>query len=366
MTPEALKEFGYHVRNARIREKLTLEALALAALDNGSRKGYLSQVEQGKRPLSAMTIGRLATALNLPEAVTRPLLFAPAPQDEVTREDRLAETLIRRNDSDPAPPQAEALVIALAYEFAGGKFLDLSTAYTGLRSALQTAADMRAELDRLHNMDDRLTAILRRVADLNDQGLRDEAGETLDAAIKAKEAELESLHDAALQQDRLRNRPAAAATRLIARLRARAPAEGLFEATRQLVIETRERGKELGDPFDLAVALDLAKANHARAKGPRILHALTDLGNCHHALGARQASGGHLTRARNAFVHALRLTSSQRDPRNWATAQDNLGNALGTLGERTADPALLEQAVAAHRAALTIYSREDTLMDWAR
>ena len=34
----------------------------------------------------------------------------------MTRQDRLAETLIRRNAADPAPPQAEALVIALAYD----------------------------------------------------------------------------------------------------------------------------------------------------------------------------------------------------------------------------------------------------------
>ncbi|MBL9054327.1 MAG: hypothetical protein JNN02_11415, partial [Tabrizicola sp.] len=365
MTPEALKEFGYQVRNARIREKLTLEALALAALDNAARKGYVSQVEQGKRPLSAMTIGRFAAALKLPEAVTRPLLFAPAPVDEVTREDRLAETLIRRNDADPAPPQAEALVIALAYEFAGGKFLDLSTAYNGLRGALQTAAEMRAELDRLHNLDDRLAAVLRRVADLNDQGLRDAAGAELDAAIKAKEAELESLHAAALKQDRLRNNPAAAAARLIARLRAEARPEGLFNATRNLLIETREHGERQGDPFDLALALELAKANHDRARGPQVSAALSDLGNCHFALGKQQAGGGHLTRARKAYAEDLRLTSRQRDSQNWAISQNNLGNALHTLGARTADPDLLRQAIDAHRAALTVRTPKDPPWHWA-
>jgi hypothetical protein len=206
--------------------------------------------------------------LDLSPEVTRPMLFAPAAQDEVTREDRLAETLIRRSDADPAPPQAEAQVIALAYEFAGGKFLDLSTAYFGLRAALQTAAEMRAELDRLHNLDDRLAAVLRRVADLNDKGLRDEAGEALDAAIKAKEAELDGLQEAALKQDRLRNRPETAARRLISRLRAAAPPGGLFNATHRLMVETRERGKQQGEPFDLLLAMELATAPSANANLP--------------------------------------------------------------------------------------------------
>ena len=39
-------------------------------------------------------------------------------------------------------------------------------------------------------------------------------------------------------------------------------------------------------------------------------------------------------------------------PLDWATTQNNLGNALRTLGEREAGTARLEEAVAAYRAAL--------------
>jgi transcriptional regulator with XRE-family HTH domain len=365
VTPEGLKEFGNHVREARVRKGWTLEALAGAALNNPDRKGYVSQIENGKRPLSALTIGNLARVLNLPADVTRPLLFAPAPEDEVTREDRLAETLIHRNEADTSQPQAEALVIALAYEFAGGKFLDLSTAYTGLRKALEAAAEMRAELARLHNMDARLAAVLQRVEDLNNQGLRDAAGEELDAAIKAKEAELETLHDTALKQDRLRNRPESAAQRLIKRLRDSAPPEGLFRATKRLVIETRERGEQQGDPFDLTVALNLAKANLDRVNKGLKFAALTDLGNCHLALGELQASGGHLTRAFKTFAEALRLISRQRDPHSWAGAQTNIGNVLKTLGERTENTANLEQAIAACRTAVDVFSLKTSPMEWA-
>lgn len=365
VTPEGLKEFGNHVREARVRKGWTLETLAREALSNPDRKGYVSQVENGKRPLSALTIGNLARVLDLPPEVTRPLLFAPADQDEVTREDRLAETLIRRNEADPAPPQAEALVIALAYEFAGGQFLDLSTAYTGLRAALQAAAEMRAELERLHNLDDRLAAVLRRVADLNDQGLRDEAGAALEAAIKAKEAELEGLHEAALKQDRLRNDPAAAANRLIARLRASAPPGGVFLATQRLLIDSHENGKQRGDPYYLALALELAEANRNSALGPQLGKAFNNLGVCHFTIGERQSNVDHLTRALDAFAEALKLTSRESDSLGWAGIQTNLGNALRLMGERTDGPDLLRQAEQAHRAALSVYTREETQRLWA-
>jgi tetratricopeptide (TPR) repeat protein len=359
------EEFGVAVAKARAARKWTLEAVAEVAFGNKDRKGYVSQIEKGRTALNKTTVEKLAKALDLADAVTDPVYRAHLPEENKLDTD--ARRLMTMASADKtAPAAADALMIGLAYEYAQGSHIDLQTAYAGLKGALQAAADMRAELDRLHNMDDRLTAVLRRVADLNDQGLREEAGEALDAAIKAKEAELEALQDAALKQDRLLNRPAEAAQRLIARLRASAPAGGLFAATQRLISETRERGKQQGDPFDLHLALELAKANHSRAKGPQLHAALTDLGNCHYALGERQASGGHLTRARTAYAEALRLTSRQRDPQNWAVSQNNLGNALSRLGERTADAALLKQAIAAHRAALTVRTPEATPMEWAR
>lgn len=358
------EEFGIAVAKARAARKWTLEALADVAFGNKERKGYVSQIEKGRTRLNTATIQKLAKALELPEAVTDPLYRSHLPDENKLDTD--AKRLMSMASADAAAPTAaEPLMIALAYEFAQGSHIDLSTAYTGLRKALEAAAEMRAELARLHNMDARLAAVLQRVEDLNNQGLRDAAGEELDAAIKAKEAELEALQDTALKQDRLRNRPADAAARLIKRLKDSAPAGGLFSAIHRLSIETSERGAQQSDPFDLALALELAKANSERAKGPQISVALAALGNCHLALGERQAGGGHLTRARTAFAEVLRLTSRQRDPLNWAGSKNNLGNALAILGDRTADPALLEQAVVAHRAALTVRTPETTPEDWA-
>ncbi len=42
-------------------------------------------------------------------------------------------------------------------------------------------------------------------------------------------------------------------------------------------------------------------------------------------------------------------------PLQWATTQNNLGNALSSLGERESGTARLEAAVAAHKDALSIF-----------
>jgi hypothetical protein len=56
----------------------------------------------------------------------------------------------------------------------------------------------------------------------------------------------------------------------------------------------------------------------------------------------------------------------ERVPLDWAMIHTNLGCALQTLGERETGTARLEEAVAAHRAALEEYTREHTPLDWAR
>ena len=55
----------------------------------------------------------------------------------------------------------------------------------------------------------------------------------------------------------------------------------------------------------------------------------------------------------------------ERVPLDWAMTQNNLGNALATLGERESGTARLEEAVAAYRAALEERTRERVPLDWA-
>ena len=55
----------------------------------------------------------------------------------------------------------------------------------------------------------------------------------------------------------------------------------------------------------------------------------------------------------------------ERAPLDWAVTQNNLGNALRTLGERENGTARLEQAVSTYKAALEERTRERVPLDWA-
>ena len=67
----------------------------------------------------------------------------------------------------------------------------------------------------------------------------------------------------------------------------------------------------------------------------------------------------------SAYVEALKEYTRERVPLNWATTQNNLGNALWTLGERESGTERLEQAVSAYVEALKERTRERVPLDWA-
>jgi hypothetical protein len=69
------------------------------------------------------------------------------------------------------------------------------------------------------------------------------------------------------------------------------------------------------------------------------------------AVAAHRAALGELTR--------------DRVPLDWAATQMSLGRALAGLGWREGKMELLEQAVAAYRAALEELTRERTPLQWA-
>jgi hypothetical protein len=54
-----------------------------------------------------------------------------------------------------------------------------------------------------------------------------------------------------------------------------------------------------------------------------------------------------------------------QSPLDWAMTQNNLGNALETLGERESGADSLQQAVAADRAALEERTRDRVPLAWA-
>ncbi len=65
------------------------------------------------------------------------------------------------------------------------------------------------------------------------------------------------------------------------------------------------------------------------------------------------------------FQAALGLAQRDRIPMDWAATQNYLGSALATLGERESGTARLEEAVAAFRAALEEWTRDRVPLDWA-
>ena len=97
-----------------------------------------------------------------------------------------------------------------------------------------------------------------------------------------------------------------------------------------------------------------------------------NLASIHHAfavaagvLGEQSGDSKRLEEAVAAFRAALEVYTRERVPLVWATAQNNLANALSTLGAREEGTARLEEAVTAYRAALEERSRERVPLDWA-
>ena len=95
VTEANLKAFGDAVRKARVAQKMTLESLAHAAFGNLDRKGFVSQIENGRRPVSALTAGRLASVLGLSDATLDLILRNDPPEaDTPTPEDTRASQLV--------------------------------------------------------------------------------------------------------------------------------------------------------------------------------------------------------------------------------------------------------------------------------
>ncbi|MEM7729963.1 MAG: tetratricopeptide repeat protein, partial [Pseudomonadota bacterium] len=90
-----------------------------------------------------------------------------------------------------------------------------------------------------------------------------------------------------------------------------------------------------------------------------------NLGNALLSLGERESGTARLEQAVAAYRAALKDYTRERVPLGWAMTQNNLGNALRTLGKRESGTARLEQAVAAYRAALQERTRERVPRDHA-
>ena len=90
-----------------------------------------------------------------------------------------------------------------------------------------------------------------------------------------------------------------------------------------------------------------------------------NLGNALATLGAREDGTERLEQAVTAYNAALEVRTREQVPLQWAATQNNLGGALQNLGEREDGTERLEQAVTAYNAALEVRTRERVPLDWA-
>ena len=129
-----------------------------------------------------------------------------------------------------------------------------------------------------------------------------------------------------------------------------------------------QQGDEFGDNAALLSAIDRYRAILTFAPSDREDWAIAQngLGNALRTLGDREGATTHLEEAVAAYRAALAVQTRERAPLNWAAGQNNLGAALDTLGERESGTARLEEAVAAYRAALEERTRERAPLDWAQ
>src|ERR1019366_4354523 len=91
-----------------------------------------------------------------------------------------------------------------------------------------------------------------------------------------------------------------------------------------------------------------------------------NLGNALATLGERESGTARLEEAVAAFREALQELTRALVPLDWARTRMNLGTALLSLGERANGTARLEEAVAAFREALQELTRALVPLDWAR
>jgi tetratricopeptide (TPR) repeat protein len=127
-----------------------------------------------------------------------------------------------------------------------------------------------------------------------------------------------------------------------------------------------KRGNERGLNADLAVSIEIARIATLRATDSLERGATTsDLAVSLAALGERESGAEHLQEAIAAHRAALNDYTRQHMPLEWAMTQNNLGNALVSLGTRESGIASLNEAVAAFHAALQELTRERAPLGWA-
>ncbi|MFD0935963.1 tetratricopeptide repeat protein, partial [Methylobacterium trifolii] len=246
--------------------------------------------------------------------------------------------------------------------------------------------DLAERLSRLSNDDPEVVRLRQASADALGRGRFAEADAHL-AAAEARDlaglAELESisrhkrLSAAQSRAERasaakLRTNPdayAEAATHYAEAARIVAPADGriAYEYAHRQALVLLDLGRDFGRNVSLKAAVEVFRDVLRSSSDDASYWAMAqnNLGNALRTLGERESGTGRLEEAVSAYRAALEELTRERVPLNWAATQNNLGTALATLGGRESGPDRLEEAVSAYRAALEEWTRERVPLDWA-
>jgi tetratricopeptide (TPR) repeat protein len=130
------------------------------------------------------------------------------------------------------------------------------------------------------------------------------------------------------------------------------------------------QGSEFGDNTALLDSItiwqEISEQDYPRTKAPLDWAiAQNNLGTALWTLGERESGTARLEEAVAAYHAALEERTRERVPLDWAMTQMNLGNALVVLGGREKGTEQLAAAVAAYRASLEERTRERVPLAWA-
>lgn len=216
--------------------------------------------------------------------------------------------------------------------------LDPGAVEAKLRAKTEEYRELSARLQRLTNADPRVQALREQAKTLIDHGAF--------AAVDARLADAETLdlESARELQDQLQ-RPLGSAAESRAERAAVAGMRFDYRAAAEHYAEAARIIAPLGDSAAWRYRLQEASAlyDHGRERG----------------------DNDPLRTAIDRYRDLLARTPRAERRDDWAKIQNNLGNALATLGQRESGTARLEEAVAAYRAALEERTRERVPLDWA-
>ena len=129
-----------------------------------------------------------------------------------------------------------------------------------------------------------------------------------------------------------------------------------------------QQGDEFGDNGALLSAIErrkrLVELTPREREPLDWANAQNNLGLALQTFGERETGTAKLEEAAAAFREALKEWTRERKPHLWAATQSNLGSALRALGDR--ETAKLEEAVVAFREALKEETRERVPFGWAK